>query len=165
MSALDEKEKKDIEGFVSGLVGETVEMPMLTDEMLDESRRALESFGKADRSFDCIMCGNRFTPAEGQFIFYELCDRCFGSFDSQKMCGRYLLFGMLKSGECNHPNHFESAKAWAEDARVRFVAYMEGEIARIASGGNLPAWFSGTRDECLSSMRAELQYFQSRAPS
>ena len=54
-----------------------------------ECDNAIESFGKENRSFDCRRCGERFQPARGQFIFYDLCDSCFEPFDDQKMHGRY----------------------------------------------------------------------------
>lgn len=41
-----------------------------------------------DRSFDCRCCGDHFVPAQGQWIFYLLCDECFARFDSEKMAGR-----------------------------------------------------------------------------
>lgn len=57
-------------------------------EIFNNIGNAAESFNKKDRSFNCVECGVRFTPREGQWIFYNLCDECFTQFDVQKMRGR-----------------------------------------------------------------------------
>ena len=43
-------------------------------------------------AFDCKNCGEHFIPAQGQWIFYELCDKCFLPFDGQKMRARLSDF-------------------------------------------------------------------------
>jgi hypothetical protein len=40
-------------------------------------------------------------------------------------------------------------------APPEFFDWLDGEIARIAAGGDPPPSFEGTREECLASMRAE----------
>ena len=61
-------------------------------ELVGELANADASFAKDDRSFDCRLCGNRSTPSENQWIFYNLCDDCFGEFNAQKMRGRFRGF-------------------------------------------------------------------------
>lgn len=54
-------------------------------KLTDEIKTAFKSFGQKDRGFDCLNCGMYFVPADGQWIFDNLCDKCFGEF---KNCGR-----------------------------------------------------------------------------
>lgn len=60
-------------------------------EMAKAINTATESFAKEDRSFDCQDCGERFIPAEDQWIFHNLCNRCFSVFDQQKMQARMAV--------------------------------------------------------------------------
>ena len=43
----------------------------------------------------------------------------------------------------------------SEVEALEFLRWIDAEIARIESGGDLPDCFDGTREECLESMRAE----------
>jgi len=40
------------------------------------------------RAFDCVNCGDNYIPYKGQWIFWDLCDKCFSQFDEQKMAAR-----------------------------------------------------------------------------
>ena len=53
-------------------------------ELGREIDTSLSNFAKEDRSFDCRLCGQRFTPAKGQWIFYNLCDSCHGEYQQQR---------------------------------------------------------------------------------
>jgi hypothetical protein len=55
----------------------------------------------------------RFTPADGQWIFYNLCDDCFVAFDRQKMVGRLWFFGDRTTPEpVQGKDYFESVHDW-----------------------------------------------------
>ena len=73
----------------------------ITELAEDIKRSALNSLA-VDKSFDCRCCGERFTPEDNQWIFYNLCDTCFCRFDRQKT---ELRFGISESG-------YESCDAW-----------------------------------------------------
>ena len=78
-------------------------------KFVQEARAGLESFTKKDRSFDCRRCGTHYVPADGQWIFYELCDGCFARFDEQKMTGRCIAMGMTPD---DGKRHYEAAADW-----------------------------------------------------
>lgn len=82
----------------------------------EEAQYGIESFAKEDRSFDCRRCAAHFKPAQDQWIFYRLCDRCFVRFDDQKMRGRFISVGM--QADDGKPT-FESVEDWiAADLRA-----------------------------------------------
>lgn len=58
-------------------------------ETYDEIKRGVERFATESlEPFDCVKCGAAFTPAVGQWIFYNLCDDCFEGYNSAKMKSR-----------------------------------------------------------------------------
>src|SRR5207302_11225395 len=82
-------------------VGELIEASHKTIKYLGDdqekvnrqARRGLETFlSNNPVPFDCRRCGTRFQPKPHQYIFYDLCNTCFGEFDKQKMNGRIELF-------------------------------------------------------------------------
>lgn len=95
-------------------IGEVVEKIKSGDpqfaELAAELANAHASFAKEDRSFDCRLCDKHFTPTETQWIFYNLCDRCFAEFNGQKMSGR---FGPLP-GRSPEPC-YESCDEWLKN--------------------------------------------------
>lgn len=42
----------------------------------------------APKPFVCRRCRDVFTPQKGQWIFFDLCDHCFGLYDARKMRAR-----------------------------------------------------------------------------
>lgn len=83
--------------------------------LVQQAMNGLASFEKADRSFDCRDCGERFTPKADQWIFYNLCDGCFRPFDAQKMAGRlYNHFGYGEKPE----HYFESCDQYLDWKRA-----------------------------------------------
>jgi hypothetical protein len=77
-------------------------------ELWNNVARGLNSFDKEDRSFDCRCCGTHYTPAKDQWVFHELCDKCFAEFDAQKMKGRFSGLGWNKSSG----PYTESTEEW-----------------------------------------------------
>jgi hypothetical protein len=74
------------------------------------------------KSFNCRRCQKSFTPAEHQWIFYELCNHCFNLFDNQKMTGRFGSLGMLAECKPIPLTWFESSEEW-----IKANPYREGE--------------------------------------
>ena len=62
------------------------------------------TFGPKDPR-PCRKCGEMWTP--GDWNFYDLCDKCFAAFNSQKMAGR------MSGGT----DYFESATKWTEASK------------------------------------------------
>ena len=83
------------------------------DDFVSEAWHGIESFEKKDRTFDCVACATHYTPAEGQWIFYDLCDACFEVFELQKMKGRLWFLGDRTTPEPIHgKDYFESCREW-----------------------------------------------------
>ena len=38
--------------------------------------------------FNCKLCSKLYAPGPNEWIFHDLCDRCFPAFDTQKWAGR-----------------------------------------------------------------------------
>jgi hypothetical protein len=62
---------------------------------------------KMSDPFDCVCCGQRFTPAESQWIFYDLCTMCAGPFYEQRDAGRVAFLSLSRK------SHHENSREWA----------------------------------------------------
>lgn len=67
---------------------------------------------------ECLRCGVLFVPAEGQWIFYTLCDHCFALFDAQKMAARNAFYYWIQKDPttvvAEHSYNPESVIDWIE---------------------------------------------------
>lgn len=91
-------------------------------ELGRELDTALMSFNKEDRSFDCRLCGQRFTPAKGQWVFYNLCDTCHLEYQKQRPIRTLLPYWpSTEEGAENikqeNVGRFESCGEWSASKR------------------------------------------------
>ena len=105
-------------------------------EFAKELRTAAANFQAEDRGFDCRVCGKRYVPSKGQWIFYNLCTGCFAEFDFQKMRGRFREFPIAIS-----PNSDPEA-----------AAHIRAMIDRFG-GGSAEEFYTESCDEWLRSKK------------
>ena len=58
--------------------------------------RAIKRLQLGNPAFNCKKCGRIYKPARTQWVFHELCDKCFAKFDEQKVVGRAKWFNEKK---------------------------------------------------------------------
>ena len=125
-------------------IGEVVEKIKSGDlelaELAGELANADASFARDDRSFDCRLCGNHYMPAQGQWIFYNFCDKCFTEFNLQKMRGRFRGFPTQID-----PNSDPKAAAHI------------GEMIERFSGGSVDEFYTESFDEWLKAKKEQNQ--------